>query len=90
MTRDKTKHTKTETLPTLEMSSSADTVSKMLNRLDIIKKNETTRIIKENIGNALEERLAANIEKTFLFMFGRSEGGEAFRRFLKEKKVSIY
>lgn len=88
-TRDKTKPTKTDILPTLGLQSSAETVTAMLNKLDIIKNNEVTRIIKEHIGNGLEERMVANIEKTFLFMFGRSEGGEAFRRFLKEKKVTI-
>lgn len=68
-------------------SNPAETAQKMLLNLDTMKNNELNRIIKESVSVQLDERIMTTLSKTFRFMLGRAEGIDAYRRFLKEKKV---
>ena len=65
----------------------AETAQKMLANIENMKKNELNRIIKENVSVQLDERIMTTLSKTFRFMLGKAEGIDAYRRFLKEKKV---
>jgi len=69
------------------MATPSEKVHKMLDELEVMRKNEVARIIKENLGIAFDDRQHSILQKTFLFLLGKYEGAEAFRKFLKEKKV---
>lgn len=83
---DKTK-SKTGPDPILEIVTPSEKVHKMLAELEVMKKNEVARIIKENLAITLDDRQHSILQKTFLFLLGKLEGTDAFRQFLKEKKV---
>jgi len=62
----------------------------MIDDLEMSRKNEIARIIKENLAIGLDDRQYSTLQKTFLFLLGKYEGTEAFRQFLKEKKVDFF
>ena len=73
--------------PILEIKTPTQVVYDMLNNIEAMRKSEVNRIIKEHVSITLDERQESIIKKTFLFLLGRTEGSEAFKKFLKEKKV---
>jgi len=70
-----------------DVKTPTQVVREMLDNLENMRKAEMNRIIKENISITLDDRQQSTIKKTFLFLAGRTEGAEAFKKFLKEKKV---
>lgn len=80
---------KVESPVIIDPNNPANIVTNMLENLEIMKQNEINRIIRDHVGISLDDRLKSNLERTFLFMVGKIQGPEAFKKFLKEKKVSI-
>ncbi len=83
--RIKSKH---ESEIAIDNTTPSEKVHEMLGELEILKKNEISRIIKDNLSITLSERQNMTLQKTFLFLLGKYEGTEALRQFLREKKVN--
>ena len=52
-------------------------------------KKEAERLIKQNLSKELDDRLRSNLQKTFLFLFGR-QGQDSLSKFIRDKTVIAY
>lgn len=60
-----------------------------LKALSAAQKKEADRLIKQNLSKELDERLKSNLQKTFMFLFGR-QGQDSLSKFIREKTVRTY
>lgn len=73
-----------------DVKTPTQTVREMLDNLENMRKAEINRIIKENVSITLENRQKFIIEKTFLFLAGKTEGAEAFKKFLTHQGNNFF